>query len=83
MTIYICRIDNQTFWSEGECHTHVDKHHPEWGHAVCVRGTPTPFQCTICNEQFETQIRCEQHISAEHGKTGDLSDAWKILSTDS
>ena len=83
MTIYVCRLDNQTFWSEGECHTHVDRAHPEWGHAVCVRGTPPPFQCTICNERFETHASCEQHIAVEHGKTDDLSSAWRIVSADS
>ena len=82
MTIYICRLDDQTFWTEAECHYHVDLHHPEWGHGVCVKGTPTPFQCLICDQMFETITSCEQHISTEHAKAGDLSGMWKILYSD-
>ena len=83
MPIYVCRLDHETFWSESECHAHVDRHHPEWGHAVCVIGTPAPFQCTICNGTFETKESCEQHIMAEHGKTDDLASAWKLVLEDS
>lgn len=79
MTIYICRVDNATFWSEAECHYHVDLHHPEWGHAVCVQGTPTPFQCTICKESFESKVSCEQHLAIKHGKSGDLSGDWELV----
>jgi hypothetical protein len=83
MTIYVCRVDGETFWNEAECHYHVDLHHPEWGHAVCVRGTPAPFQCITCNKVFESKLSCEQHIKAEHGKSGDLSNEWKIILSDS
>jgi len=83
MTIYVCRVDGKTFWNEAECHYHVDLYHAEWGHAVCVPGTPTPFQCKICDDIFGTKEICEQHISSEHGKTGDLSNLWKMISTES
>lgn len=79
MTIYVCRLDSETFWTEAECHYHVDLHHPEWGHNVCVRGTPTPFQCAICKEQFETKELCEKHLVASHGKAGDLSNDWEFV----
>ena len=83
MTIYVCRLDGETFWSEAECHYHVDRLHPEWGHAVCVRGTPAPFQCTICNETFESKDSCEKHLLSKHGKTENLSGAWKVVGADS
>ncbi len=79
MSIYVCRVDYDTFWSEAECHYHVDRHHPEWGHAVCVNGGPSPFQCKTCSETFDTKTNCEAHISTQHSKTGDLSDEWTLV----
>lgn len=70
MTIYVCRVDGQTFWSEAECHYHVDRHHPEWGHAVCVPGTPPLAHCTVCNTPFDSTENRDQHMVKAHGHTG-------------
>jgi len=82
MTIYVCRVDGKTFWNEAECHYHVDLYHAEWGHAVCIPGTPPPLQCVICDEIFQTQESCEQHIMTKHDKTGDLSSSWRLITAD-
>lgn len=82
MTIFVCRVDGDTFWTEAECHYHVDLHHRDWGHAVCVRGTPVPFQCTICGEAFKFKSSCEEHILTEHNKSGDVTEFWTILTLD-
>jgi len=78
MPIYVCRVDHNTFWSEAECHYHVDRHHPEWGHAVCVDGGPSPFLCKTCKETFDSKDNCEAHILAKHGKSGGLSGEWSL-----
>lgn len=71
MPIYVCRVDGQTFWSEADCHDHVDRHHPEWGHAVCVLGTPASARCAICNEPLTSKESFEQHMAATHSSTDD------------
>lgn len=77
MGYYQCRIDDKLFYSEGECHSHVDDKHPEWGHSVCkwVVG----FQCLVCDEVLDTPGACEGHLAAKHPETSDVPGSWKAV----